>query len=153
MLSAGEVYRRIKPVDLAPIFSVLDGLKFFRAGQTGKYPCDVVVPPLPKEVEAFIESLGLGGHRARAVFRRLSPRQSIPPHVDDWMPQEVDWRRFQVPVTTHPDIKMRWPDDGVEVHLEPGYLYEVRFDRTHEVVNNADCYRIHLQLDQVNSTI
>ena len=76
-MQSGEVYRCIKPVDLAPIFSILDGLKFFRAGQTGKYPCDVVVPPLPKEVETFIESLGLGGHRARAVFRRSAHAWTI----------------------------------------------------------------------------
>lgn len=48
---------------------------------------------------------------------------------------------------------MRWPDDGVEEYLEPGFLYEVRIDRTHEVVNEADVPRVHLQVDQVNATI
>jgi hypothetical protein len=102
---------------------------------------------------ALVESLDLGGTLARAVLRRLSPRQSIPPHVDDWMPAEADWRRFQVPLITHPDVVMRWPDDGVSVHLEPGFLYEVRYDRAHEVVHGAECERIHLQIDQVDATI
>lgn len=149
------LYRAIKRVDLEPVLPTLDRLKFVRVhGGVSKYPCDVVLASsFTKELHSFIAGLGLGGELARAVLRRLGPRQHIPPHIDDWMPKEADWRRFQIPLISHPDIKMRWPDDGVEVHLEPGYLYEVRFDRMHEVVNNADCYRIHLQLDQVNATI
>jgi len=153
-LGENEVYRCIKAVDLAPVLGSLGGLQWTRAGQTGKYPCDVVIKKaLPREIMALIEGLDLGGTLARAVLRRLAPRQDIPPHVDDWMPAEADWRRFQVPLVTHPDVVMRWPDDGVSVHLEPGFLYEVRYDRTHEVVHGADCERIHLQIDQVNATI
>ena len=88
-----------------------------------------------------------------AFCRKLGPRQGIAPHVDAWMPGEADWRRFQVPLVSDPRIIMRWPDDGVELYLEPGWLYEVRFDRMHEVVNGADIERIHLQIDQVNATI
>lgn len=153
-LQASEVCRRIKPVDLAPVLGTLEALRYTRSGQTGKYAADVVLgADLPLQVWKLISELELGGGLGRAILRRLAPRQHIPPHVDDWMPAETDWRRFQVPLTSHPDIKMRWPDDGVEVHLEPGWLYEVRFDRTHEVVHNADCARIHLQIDQVNATI
>mgnify|MGYP001577012541 FL=1 len=54
---------------------------------------------------------------------------------------------------SHPDIVMRWPDDEVEVHLAPGYLYEVRYDRLHEVVNTTASARIHLQIDQIGATI
>jgi hypothetical protein len=113
----------------------------------------VLMAHFPPEVHALIGALDLGGHLARAVIRKLTPRQSIPPHVDAWMPQEANWRRFQVPLVSHPDIRMRWPDDGVDVYLEPGYLYEVRFDRMHEVVHGADVERIHLQVDQVDATI
>jgi hypothetical protein len=86
--------------------------------------------------------------------RKLLAHQSIPPHVDDhkWM-RGTDIRRFQLPLISHPDIKMKWPEDGVELHLAPGYLYEVRFDRTHEVINNTDCERIHVQIDQHNAKI
>jgi hypothetical protein len=150
------MYRAIKRVELGPVLAILDRLPFIHVnqGNAQKYECDVVLPGhFPPELNALMESLELGGQRARAILRRLGARQSIPPHVDKWMPQELDWRRFQVPLTSHPDIKMRWPDDGVEAHLEPGYLYEIRFDRMHEVVNNTDSERIHLQVDQVNATI
>ena len=150
------MYRAIKRVELGPVLAVLDRLQFISVnqGNQAKYPCDVVLPDtFPPEINALIDGLELGGERARAILRKLGPRQSIPPHVDAWMPKEVDWRRFQVPITSHPDIKMRWPEDGVEAHLEPGWLYEVRYDRTHEVVHGADCERIHLQVDQVNATI
>lgn len=153
-LQDGEVYRRIRPVDLAPVLGVLHGLRYTRSGQTGKYVADVVLgADLPLEVWRLVASLDLGGSLGRAIIRKLGPRQHIPTHVDDWMPKEHDWRRFQVPLTSHPEIKMRWPDDGVEMHLEPGWLYEVRYDRTHEVVHGADCDRLHLQVDQVNATI
>jgi hypothetical protein len=149
------MYRAIKRVDLGPVLAVLGGLQFVSVNQSGgKYQCDVVLrSEFPGALHRFIAELGLGGEQARAVLRRLAPRQGIPLHVDDWMPKEQDWRRFQVPLVTHPDIRMRWPEDDVDVHLEAGWLYEVRFDRPHEVVHGADCHRIHLQIDQVNATI
>lgn len=150
-----EVCRLIKPVDIAPVLADIDRLQFIHVNQSsGKYTCDVVLSSaFTARIHQFVESLGLGGRTARAMLRRLDPFQSIPPHVDDWMPKELSWSRFQVPITSHPSIVMRWPDDDVSVHLEPGFLYQVRFDRTHQVDNNADCFRIHLQIDQIDATI
>lgn len=153
-LTEGEVYRRIKPVDLAPVLPALSGLSFVRVGQTGKYPCDVVLQDkFTPELNALVDGLGLGGYPARKILRKLLPRQNIPVHVDQWMPGELNWRRFQVPLVTHPDIVMRWPDDGAAVYLEPGWLWEVRYDRPHEVIHGADIERIHLQLDWVDAAI
>ena len=155
-LSESEVYRKIKPVDLAPVLAIVDRLPFVSVnqGRADKYPCDVVLKvQFPPELVALMYGLDLGGYLARAVVRRLAPRQSIPPHTDQWMPGETDWRRFQVPIVTHPDIIMRWPEDDVSVHLEPGWLYEVRYNRTHEVIHGADYHRLHLQIDQVDATI
>ena len=155
-LQEHEVYRLIKPVDLGPVLPSLAGLPFISVGHSDSshYQCDVVLRAhLPSAVLALLERLELGGETARAVIRRLAPRQSIPPHTDQWMPAEADWRRFQVPLVTDPRIVMRWPDDGVALHLAAGNLYEVRFNRTHEVVNEADVARLHLQIDQVNATI
>jgi hypothetical protein len=142
-------------VDLAPVLPILDSLPFFAANVSGgKYACDVVMQSqFPPELKALLAALPLGGETARAILRRLAPRQSIPPHIDQWMSAEANWRRFQVPLVTHPTIMMHWPDDGAAIHLEAGWLYEVRFDRTHEVVHTADCARIHLQIDQINATI
>lgn len=156
MLGAGECYRAIKPVDLGPILPLMDRLPFVSVGGSSaeKYKCDVVLSShFPPELRALIAGLELGGELARAVVRRLCPHQSIPPHVDQWMPAQADWRRFQVPLVSHPDIVMRWPDDDVAIHLAPGFLYEVRFDRLHEVINLTDVARTHLQIDQVNATI
>jgi hypothetical protein len=143
-------------VAIRAVLPDLDGLPWFRSGASkpGKYAADVIVQAqFSPALRSLVEGLGLGGETARAVLRRLSPRQSIPPHVDDWMPKEADWRRFQVPLVTDPAIIMRWPDDGQEAHLAAGWLYEVRFDRLHEVANAADIPRIHLQVDQVGATI
>jgi hypothetical protein len=151
-----ECFRVIKQLDLGSVLSVMDRLPFIAVGGSSaeKYKCDVVLAAhFPLELRSLIHALDLGGHPARAVLRKLRPRQSIPPHVDQWMPQEANWRRFQIPLVSHPAIIMRWPDDGAELHLAPGWLYEVRFDRMHEVIHNADCARIHLQIDQVDATI
>ena len=154
MLAQHEVCKRIKKVDLRPVLDVLDKLEFVDSG--GK--CAWVTKPdsqAPEPLMDLVRGLDLGGKPARLFCRKLMPRQSIAPHVDDY---EAAWkvgalRRFHVPLTSHPDIKMRWPDDDVEQYLEPGYLWEVRFDRLHEVVHNADCDRIHIQIDQINATI
>lgn len=159
-MNGDECFRLIKPVDIEPVLRIWDRLPFYRNNPCGdrndprKMPCDVVVQvKFPQEVTDLIDGLGLGGRTARAVIRRLEPYQGIPAHVDDWMPQEASWRRFQVPLISHPDILMRWPDDSIELHLAPGNLYEVRFDRAHEVVNPTDVARAHLQVDQVDATV
>jgi hypothetical protein len=157
MLSAGEMFKAYGPVDIAPALAVLPTLQFVGVNQggtdTSRYPCFVVLQDkFPPELKTLVEGLGLGGTCARAILRKLMPRQAIPPHVDAWMPAEINWRRFQLPLTTDPAIVMRWPDDGGE-HLAAGTLYEVRYDRTHEVVNGADVERVHLQIDQVDATI
>ena len=156
MLAQNEVCKCIKEVAVADAAASLGKMQFIAVNYNspGKYPCDVVLhKQFSPELKALIEGLGLGGRTARAILRKLMPRQSIPPHVDQWMPAEAQWRRFQVPLTSHPDIVMRWPNDGVELHLAPGFLYEVRFDRLHEVVHNADVARVHLQIDQIDATI
>jgi hypothetical protein len=157
-LAAGESYRRIKPVDISGVVPLLDGLPWFNVHGYGKTPdsfgCDVVLKSqFPAQVFELLDSLALGGTLARAILRRLEPRQSIPLHVDSWMPQGHDWRRFQVPLVSDEFVVMQWPDAGQSVWLEPGFLWEVRFDAPHEVVNCSDNPRIHLQIDVVDATI
>jgi hypothetical protein len=157
-LRPDQCYQVCKPVDLGPVLSILDRLQFIGVNQggadTSRYPCFVVLSDkFPPEVRALVDSLKLGGRPGRAILRKLMPRQSIPEHVDAWMPGEANWRRFQVPITSHPEIRMRWPDDGLDTYLMPGFLYEVRYDRPHEVVHRADIERIHLQVDQIDATI
>lgn len=152
MLRNDEMYRRIGCVDIAPLQHQAHLLEFEDSGgvcaQVSKAGTG------PPELLFLLANLHLGGTPYRQFCRKLRPHQGIPPHTDSWIKErELGVRRFQVPVISHPDIKMRWPDDGVEVHLEPGYLYEVRVDRKHEVVNNVDAERIHIQIDQIDATI
>lgn len=155
---ATECYRLVKPIDIGPVLRILDRLQFVSISQgstdPNKPPCDVVLQDkFPPELLAFIQGLELGGSLGRAIIRRLDAYAGVPAHIDTWMPAEVNWRRFQAPLVSHPDIKMRWPDDGVELHLEPGNLYEVCFSRLHDVVNPTDRQRTHLQIDQIDATI
>ncbi len=159
-LGDDQCYQIVATINVVPVVAILGRLQFMSinyhldGSDPNKPACDIVLEnKFPAEMRAFMAGLGLGGETGRAILRRLPPKRGIPAHVDAWMPNEADWRRFQVPLLTHPDILMRWPDDGVSVHLEPGNVYEVRFDRTHEVINPTDVARVHLQIDQVNATI
>ena len=155
MLLEGEVFRQIRAVNITPILSVLNKVEFRDsegecAHLSKRKPGGSCVP---KEVDDLVDSLGLGGVTRRVFLRKLMPHQGIMPHTDDWVKAHGVWSRFQIPLTTHPDIKMRWPEDDVEIHLELGFLYQVCFDRLHEVVNQTDHERIHIQIDQEDATI
>lgn len=159
-LADHKCYQVCKPIDLEPALSLLGRLPFFAINghvtppDPNKPQCSVSLSDKwPPEFHAWIAALGLGGTLGRAVLRKLSPGQHIPVHTDAWMPGELNWRRFQVPLVSHPDIVMRWPDDGVELYLAPGFLYEVRYDRPHEVIHGAQVDRVHLQLDAIDATI
>lgn len=158
-LADDQCYQIVRAVDVAPVISIIDRLPFMGinyhldGSDPNKPACDVVLSAnFPPEVKALLASLDLGGKPGRAVIRRLNPGQNIPLHTDAWMPSEADWRRFQVPLLTSPDVLMRWPADNVSLHLEVGTVYEVRYDRPHEVVNPTST-RIHLQVDQIDATV
>ena len=153
-----EVVRRIRAVDISSVLAALGTMPFVAICQGStdpKHPpCSVVVPSTtPAVVTSLVASLALGGSPHRVFLRKLGPHQGIPPHVDDWVPADSGIRRFHIPLVSHPDIKMRWPDDGVELHLAPGWLYEVRFNRLHEVVNPTPYERVHVQIDQIGATV
>ncbi len=150
-------YELIRTVDISPILAVLPGLTFTAVNTSStdpaKSPCSVVLGPLPQVIADTVAGLGLGGESKRLLLRKLAARQGMAPHVDQFLAAEADWRRFQLPLVTHESVRMRWPELDEEIHLAAGFLYEVRFDRLHEVVNGWDGERIHLQIDQVGATI
>ncbi len=141
-------YQRIKTVNIEPLIAVLDQFEWH---DTKSITATVTKEgsKLPAELMWFLRGLELGGKSYRTFLRKLAPNQSIAPHTDthDWL-ETKKIRRFQIPLVTHPDILMGWPDDGVTYHLAPGYLYEVNYSKKHEVINNTDCERIHIQIDQ-----
>lgn len=157
-LRDGDCYRIVKTVDVSSLLPLLAGLQWFGVQgdprDPNKPPCSVALSDKwPQAIHDWIEALDLGGSPGRYIIRKLAPGQHIPVHTDAWMPGEMDWRRFQVPLVTHPGVIMRWPEQDVSLHLEAGRLYEVRYDTPHEVIQGGDCDRIHLQIDQVAATI
>lgn len=135
-----------------PALAVLGALHFTDTQKCTAWVTDHSAPP-PGPVDRLVDGLNLGGTRMRMFCRKLMPGQGIAAHVDNWIPADQHWRRFHVPLTSHPEIMMRWPDDNVSVNLAPGWLYEVRVDRLHEVVNDTNSERIHIQIDQMGATI
>ena len=153
MLESYECYKVIKKLNISSVIKILDKLEFINSDGV----CAWVTKPgsqAPKELLQLVQSLNLGGTTYRLFCRKLLPGQNILPHVDnhDWI-REKNIRRFQIPLVSDPNIKMKWPDANIEVYLEPGYLYEVRYNCLHEVVNKSDSERIHIQIDQMNATI
>lgn len=133
------LYERIRPVDVTGPLAQLSTTAFEDTGGTnGWLAID------PRWLDAFVQELDLGGLVLRAVCRKLPPYQGIPPHID---PSEPGERRFHVPLLTHPAVTMRWPEDRVETHLEAGWLYEVCFTKTHEIVHLAPVDRVHVQIN------
>ncbi len=157
-LGDSQCYQIVKAVDVTPVLACLDRLSWYGvpgdARDPNKPPCTVALAASwPREIHDWIAGLDLGGTPGRYIIRKLAPGQHIPRHVDAWMPGEMDWRRFQIPLVTEPAVIMGWPEDGVHVHLETGFVYEVRYDRPHEVIQGGSGDRIHLQIDQVGATV
>jgi hypothetical protein len=144
-----SVYRKVKAIT-SPEFNVGD-IQWHDTGGTNGWLAD----PLPAWVDPFIATLGLGGVVLTRGLRMLPAYQGIPPHIDPKVHQSplVRETRFQIPLVTHPGVTMRWPDDGVEVHLEQGGVYAVDFTKLHEVVHRAPVDRVHLQVHVANSSV
>lgn len=141
-------------VKIQPVQHLLDGLDFTWINKPPYQVCWVCLEErMPAALIQWVNDLNIGGVRKRMIVRKLSPYQGIAVHTDEWMMNQEDWRRFQIPFKTHPDIVMRWPEDDEEVHLEAGYLWEVDYTRPHEVINNTASERIHIQIDQQNAEI
>lgn len=139
-------YRKIRPVDIASVLPKLGDVAFVNTGGTNGWVAK------PDWLLPFIESLEPEGRITFICLRKLPPYQNIPPHIDLWENIPNLGRRFHVPLLTHPDVKMRWPDDAVEVHLEAGWLWEVCFTKLHEVVHRAPVDRVHLHFNVVGAT-
>lgn len=103
----------------------------------------------------FVKTLPLGeGHRI-ALIRILRPEQPIPPHVDRDIKDGVPQRRYQLPLVTHPDVRMTWitlSGERESYHLQAGHLYEVDYRKTHEVENHSSIDRVHIQIDVLEDT-
>ncbi len=149
MLKTEFLYLKLAPIDIAPALAVLASANFGDTGGSNGWLTD------PAPFMPFVESLGLGGVILAVHCRLLPAWRGIPPHIDPFQHRSdsVQESRFHVPLVTHPGVTMRWPDDGVDVHLEAGYIYGVNFRRLHEVVHRAPIGRVHLQINVANATM
>lgn len=135
-------YEEVGTVDLRGC--TLEGLTFRDTGGTNGWLAD----PLPEWLPDFLRRLPIEGRILRVDVRKLPAGQGIPPHVDPFVHPSrlVVEHRYQVPIVTHPAVTMRWPEDGVEVHLQAGHVYEVDFTRLHAIVQQAPIDRVHVQV-------
>jgi len=138
-----KCYRKIRPIDISGPLSLLPTVNFVDTKGTNGWVAK------PDWLLPFIKTLEPPGKVTFICLRKLPPYQGIPPHIDLWGNTPNLGKRFHIPLITHPDVKMCWPDDGVEVHMEQGWLYEVDFLRLHEVVHLAPVDRIHLHYNVV----
>lgn len=138
---------KLRQVDIAPALALLPTLRFEDTGGTNGWLADST--PLM----SFVQSLGLKGKVFVVNCRMLPAGQGIPLHTDPktYAYAGVVERRFHVPLVTHPGVTMRWPGEGIEAHLEAGWLYEVRFDVPHEIVHRAPVDRVHIQINTVEA--
>jgi len=136
-------YRKIRPVDISAILPKLADVAFEDTGGPNGWIAR------PAWMAGFIASLEPEGEVTFTLIRKLPPFQNLPPHIDSHRNIPNLGKRFHVPLITHPDVVMRWPDDGVEVHLEAGWLYEVCYTKLHEVAHRAPIDRIHLHFNVV----
>jgi hypothetical protein len=143
MLDHGDCYTKHRPVDISGILPLLADVKFEDThGPNGWIA-------RPEWMAEFIADLKPEGKVTFTLMRKLPAYQNLPPHIDSWGNVPNVGRRLHVPLVTHPDIKMRWPDDGVEVHMEAGWLWEVNYLKLHEVQHLAPVDRIHLHYNVV----
>ena len=133
---------KIREVDITEVLSLLPGVDFVDTGGTNGWIAS------PEWLMPFVDSLSVG-KISSAVCRLLPPFQGIPAHIDSGNNSFNVGRRFHVPLVTHPDVTMVWPNEGITEHLEAGYLYEVDHRTLHEVVNRAPTRRVHIQFNVV----
>lgn len=139
----GGCYRKIRPVDISGVLPKLPQVNFVDTGGPDGWIAR------PDWLAAFIASLEPQGRVTFTLLRKLPPFQNLPPHIDLWKNIPNTGQRFHVPLLTHPDVVMRWPADGVEVHLEAGWLYEICYTKLHEVCHRAPVDRVHLHYNVV----
>jgi hypothetical protein len=127
-------------VDVSKALALLPSTQFRDTGGSNGHIAQ------PDWLAEFVASLNLPGRVTYATLRKLPPFQGIPRHVDKVSanPSVHGGTRYHVPLVTDPDVLMRWPADGVEVYMEPGFLYEFDHTREHEVVHRAPVDRVHL---------
>lgn len=140
-----DCYQKIRPVDISEILPLLPSVNFVNTGGTNGWVAR------PEWLHDFIASLKPEGRVTFTCLRKLPAYQNIPPHIDSWENIPNLGIRYHVPLLTHPDVKMCWPDDGVEVHMEAGWLWSVNFHKLHEVRHLAPIDRIHLHFNVVEN--
>ncbi len=141
-----RAWRRLGPIDAAPLIEVLDDL-VWRAGGSGRPGQFAMIDAFPPRVaEAagpiFEHCLGLvqAGRRGMTLLSRLVPGQVIDPHRDG---HDGHCKvRVHVPLTTNPACV--FINKGDAFHMEVGSAYVIDPTELHSAVNGGASDRIHL---------
>jgi len=143
-------YKELGTFDLAPLIEMLDHISW-RAEYKNPYSVGcfrVLAPDMPEKyrelVGAYAEKYGT---MVRCDVRKVPANGEITPHRDEQV--KADEHRLHWPLVSHPDIKMSWPEHDLELHLEPGHLYEVNPHQLHTVINPTKVDRVHLMVDVI----
>jgi hypothetical protein len=92
-------------------------------------------------------ALGPGGWLIRALFARLPPGGTIPPHTDRGF-SLTNSHRLHIPVVTNEAAGFSVGDE--ERHLRCGEIWEINNQRRHAAWNRGARARIHLICDWVS---
>ena len=88
---------------------------------------------------------GKPGYTNRVLLSCIPAGKSILPHTDDFsVAIRSKSYHCHIPIITKPGIIMGFPDDGLEIYMEPGFLYSIDETRKHYVNNPTDLDRVHL---------
>ncbi|TAL13927.1 hypothetical protein EPN95_04540 [Patescibacteria group bacterium] len=85
------------------------------------------------------------GYTNRVLLSCVPAGEEILPHRDDFG-EVVRNKSYHchIPIITHPDAIMGYPDKGIELHMKAGHLYSIDETERHYVKNPSKMDRVHL---------
>lgn len=90
----------------------------------------------------WIESVALRpGAFNRVVLSNVPAHKGILPHTDD---RDILTMHGHLPILTHPDITLRYPQRQEAYHLKRGHIYRMDKNQEHAVENPTRLDRVHL---------
>lgn len=141
-------------VDLEPLVSAVGSIPadrwVFRGDPESDTTCVVREdsPDFPKDiVSRVLDAVTVfgPGYTNRVVLSCVPPGCEIKPHRDDFG-EEVRSRSVHchIPLTTHPDVIMGFPEHDIEAHMKAGHVYSMDETQVHYVKNPTETRRVHL---------
>jgi hypothetical protein len=84
------------------------------------------------------------GYQNRVVLSCVPAGCRILPHRDDFGAAQAKSLHCHIPLITHPDAIMGFPEHNLREHMITGHLYSMDASEVHYVDNDSQTDRIHL---------